>query len=75
MSNKMLLSLFVVGAVVVGGVALRNKTMEVVPVVDDAVEMVESYTGEAVEMVESATAPEEIFEEVSSEEEIEEVAK
>jgi outer membrane murein-binding lipoprotein Lpp len=35
MSNKMLLALFVVGAVVVGGVALRNKTSEVAPVVTE----------------------------------------
>jgi outer membrane murein-binding lipoprotein Lpp len=40
MSNKMLLALFVVGAVVVGGVALRNKTNETTPVVTTEVETV-----------------------------------
>lgn len=44
MSNKMLLALFVVGAVVVGGVALRNQTKEATPVATEqvATDMVET---------------------------------
>lgn len=52
MSNKMLLALFVVGAVVVGGVALRNKTDDVAPVVtDETTVVVDEVAPEATDVV------------------------
>lgn len=64
MSNKMLLALFVVGAVVVGGVALRNKTSEVAPVVADETTTV--VTTE-VETTEAVSSPESTVEAVVTE--------
>lgn len=53
MSNKMLLALFVVGAVAVGTIALRNKTNEEAPVATEQV--AEEAVTEATEVNAEAT--------------------